>query len=99
MQTSASIQPRTILLKFVGDSVIGKEVNLGAHVTLANLRLDKKEIDVMFKKTRYKTGKKKFGSVIGDYASIGCSVVLNPGTIVAKKVKIPPLITKKGYVD
>ena len=83
---------------YVGDSIVGKDVNLGAHATLANLRLDKKPIHIIFEREKISTGKVKFGSLIGDGSSIGCGAVLNPGTIVQKNSKIPPLTTQKGYI-
>jgi NDP-sugar pyrophosphorylase family protein len=72
----------SVLAHFVyaADSVIGSHVNLASHVTLANLRLDGKNVLPM--------QKGKFGSVIGDYAKIGCHVVLNPGTQILPETKI-----------
>ena len=84
---------------YVGDSIIGKEVNLGASAILANLRLDEKNVDLYFQNQKISTGKRKFGSLIGDGASIGCGAILNPGTIVSKMVKIAPLTTQKGYIS
>ncbi len=83
---------------YVGDSVIGREVNLGAHATLANLRLDKKAIEICFQNKRIPTGKNKIGSFVGDGSSIGCSALLNPGTIIQKNTMILPLTTHKGFV-
>jgi len=83
---------------YVGDSVIGREVNLGAHATLANLRLDKKSIDIIFQEKRIPTDKNKIGSFVGDFSSIGCGALLNPGTIIQKKTMILPLTTHKGFI-
>ncbi len=83
---------------YVGDSVIGKEVNLGAHATLANLRLDKKPIEILFQDKRIPTGRNKVGSFVGDYSSIGSLALLNPGTIIQKNTNILPLTTHKGFV-
>ena len=68
---------------YVGDSIIGANVNLGAGVICANVRLDKKEIFLKVGQERVPTRKKKWGSVIGDCASIACNVVLNPGSLIA----------------
>jgi NDP-sugar pyrophosphorylase family protein len=81
---------------YVGDSVIGENVNLGAHATLANLRLDKKPIKLHFEGTTIATERIKMGSFVGDNASIACGVVLNPGTIVPKKSLIYPQQTTYG---
>ncbi len=80
---------------YVGDSIIGINVNLGAHATLANLRLDKKEIVLHFEGEKIATGSFKFGSLVGDNSSIGCAVVLNPGTILKKGSQILPVSIEK----
>ena len=83
---------------YVGDSVLGKNVNLGAHATLANLRLDKKDISVYFAHQKISTLKRKVGSFVGDDSMIGCGSVLNPGTIISPRSMIAPLSQKKGFV-
>ncbi len=70
---------------YVGDSLIGNRVNLGAGVICANLRLDKKEVVAQWGKEKRKTGLKKFGAVIGDDTQLGCNSVLNPGLLLRKK--------------
>jgi UDP-N-acetylglucosamine diphosphorylase / glucose-1-phosphate thymidylyltransferase / UDP-N-acetylgalactosamine diphosphorylase / glucosamine-1-phosphate N-acetyltransferase / galactosamine-1-phosphate N-acetyltransferase len=83
---------------YVGDSVLGQNVNLGAHATLANLRLDNKDISVYFGDQKIATRKRKVGSFIGDKSMIGCGCVLNPGTIISPGSLIPPLSQQKGFV-
>jgi NDP-sugar pyrophosphorylase family protein len=65
---------------YVGDSIIGSSVNLGAGAICANIRLDKGDVSLKIRGNRLQTGRKKLGSIIGDGASVACSVVLNPGT-------------------
>lgn len=76
------IGSKSVLAHFVyaADSVIGSDVNLASHVTLANLRLDGKAVLPM--------EKPKFGSIIGDGVKIGCHVVLNPGSQILPNTKI-----------
>lgn len=69
---------------YIGDSIVGNDVNIGAGVKFANFRFDKKEIEILIKKIRIKTGLNKFGAVISDGVQIGCNSVLNPGTIIGK---------------
>jgi NDP-sugar pyrophosphorylase family protein len=71
---------------YVGDSILGKEVNLGGGVICANLRLDRKEVKI----NGYKTDLKKLGAIIGDRAQVGCNSVLNPGTLLKKRALIRP---------
>ncbi|MDR2776810.1 MAG: UDP-N-acetylglucosamine diphosphorylase [Puniceicoccales bacterium] len=69
---------------YVGDSVLGNFVHLGAGVILANLRLDRKNITTYHKGERVETGMKKIGAIIGDRSEISCNSVINPGTILPK---------------
>jgi len=68
---------------FIGDSIIGRNVNFEAGSVTANHyneREDKK-ISVLFKSTIIKTNNEKFGSLVGDNSKIGANAVLSPGTI------------------
>lgn len=63
---------------YVGDSVLGHDVNLGAGVKVANLKAFGDTIAVGGEST----GLRKFGALVGDRVSIGCNAVLAPGTVV-----------------
>lgn len=95
---------------YVGDSVLGRGVNLGAGTKLSNL-------GVMSDKTKAETGKRptikirlpgqtepvdtglaKFGAILGDDVKIGCNAVLNPGCIVGPGTLIYSNVAlPKGY--
>lgn len=81
---------------YVGDSILGRDVNLGAGVKCANLRLDHKEICCSYQEKKIPTGLKKFGAIVGDRTQIGCNSVLNPGTLVGKEHFFYPLTCLKG---
>jgi len=83
-------------LNYIGDSIIGSNVNVSGSATLANWRFDKKEIEIRTGEQKIPTGMKKFGSVIGDDSFIGVSAVLNPGTILGKKTLVYPLVSVRG---
>ncbi|QVL55844.1 MAG: UDP-N-acetylglucosamine diphosphorylase [Simkaniaceae bacterium] len=70
---------------YVGDSILGKDVNLGAGVICANFRLDRGEVIVEVDGKRFKTDLRKFGAVLGDLSQIGCNSVLNPGVLLHKR--------------
>lgn len=82
---------------YVGDSILGHDVNLGAGVKCANLRLDHKDIIAHGKECRINTGMRKLGAILGDKVQIGCNAVLNPGTIFGKEVLCPPCINTGGF--
>jgi len=83
---------------YVGDSVIGENVNLGSGSCCANLRLDEKPISFQLNGKKISTNKKKLGSFIGHDSKIGCNSVLNPGTIVFPGSKVSPCSSLKGFV-
>lgn len=84
---------------YVGDSIIGNQVNLGAGVKCANLRLDGKPIVLHYKNERIATNRRKFGAIIGDHSQVGCNTVLNPGTIMAKRVLLFPCLSCHGIIE
>jgi UDP-N-acetylglucosamine diphosphorylase / glucose-1-phosphate thymidylyltransferase / UDP-N-acetylgalactosamine diphosphorylase / glucosamine-1-phosphate N-acetyltransferase / galactosamine-1-phosphate N-acetyltransferase len=84
---------------YVGDSILGFDVNIGAGAKLSNVRNDGRSILVNLKNgKKIDTELRKFGSLIGDGSEIGCNVVSNPGTILEPKTMINPNSTLKGWV-
>ena len=73
-------------LNFIGDSIIGRNVNIEAGAVLANYRneQDNKEITCFDGRRYIQTGHDKFGSLVGDGCRIGANAVLAPGTILAR---------------
>jgi NDP-sugar pyrophosphorylase family protein len=76
---------------YVGDSVLGYRVHLGAGVILSNVRLDRREISVKQETNLIPTGLRKFGAIIGDRTEIGCNAVISPGSIIGRNSIIYPL--------
>jgi NDP-sugar pyrophosphorylase family protein len=74
---------KTAHLNFVGDSVIGADVNIEAGAMLANYRNERadKQIQVRIDEKMHATGVDKFGSFLGDHSRIGANAVLAPGTV------------------
>ncbi|MFA9424991.1 bifunctional sugar-1-phosphate nucleotidylyltransferase/acetyltransferase [Natronorubrum sp. A-ect3] len=66
-------------LSYVGDSVLGRDVNLGAGTNVANLRHDDADIKFTVKGDRVSTGRRKFGIVAGDDVKTGINSSLTPG--------------------
>jgi len=84
---------------YVGDSVIGKMSNLGSGTKIANLRLDKKIIEVTHKGKKIVTGRKKFGAIIGNCVNTGINVSINAGTILGNDVKVGPNTLVSGTYE
>lgn len=80
---------------YIGDSILGDGAHLGAGVICSNLRSDKKNVVIHAEKD-YPTELRKVGSFIGEHAEIGCSCVLNPGTVIGKNTSVYPLVSLRG---
>lgn len=83
---------------YVGDSILGNHVNLGAGTKCANFRLDEGLITVHYQKDRIPTELRKMGAILGDGCQIGCNTVLNPGTIAGQSVNCYPCINVGGFI-
>ncbi|MCB1181043.1 MAG: UDP-N-acetylglucosamine diphosphorylase [Chlamydiia bacterium] len=81
---------------YVGDSILGNGVNLGAGTKCANLRFDGAKIIVHFNQTKIQTGLKKLGAIFGDESQTGCNSVTNPGAILEKGGVIYPCSNEKS---
>ncbi|WP_455923626.1 LpxA family transferase [Pseudomonas putida] len=68
---------------FVGDSVLGRDVNLEAGSIVCNYRNERadKQVRVRLGGELVATGCDKFGALIGDGARIGANAVLAPGAL------------------
>ena len=66
---------------YVGDSILGAGVNLGAGTILSNVKNIGREISVRLEDTIFSTGLRKLGAILGDGCKTGCNTVLNPGTL------------------
>lgn len=66
---------------YVGDSILGEGVNLGAGTKLANLKMIPGSIVITIDRKRYDTGRRKLGAILGDHTETGCNSVTSPGTL------------------
>jgi NDP-sugar pyrophosphorylase family protein len=88
---------------YVGDSILGAGVNLGAGTILSNLPITSQRNPLTGKRNTIKvsidgnadvdTHLAKLGAVLGDGVQTGCNAVLNPGTIVGPHTWIYPNAT------
>jgi len=83
---------------YVGDSILGNRVNLGAGTKCANLKLDHRPITVEAETHRIDTHLRKFGAIFGDETQIGCNVVTHPGTLFGKQVFCYPCLSVGGFI-
>jgi UDP-N-acetylglucosamine diphosphorylase / glucose-1-phosphate thymidylyltransferase / UDP-N-acetylgalactosamine diphosphorylase / glucosamine-1-phosphate N-acetyltransferase / galactosamine-1-phosphate N-acetyltransferase len=83
---------------YVGDSVLGFKVHLGAGVKISNVKILAGNVTVRWDGRDYDTGLRKFGALIGDLAEVGCNAVLNPGTILGRNSLVYPCTNWRGVL-
>ncbi|MCE5198666.1 glucose-1-phosphate thymidylyltransferase [bacterium] len=92
---------------YVGDSILGRKVNLGAGTKLSNLPVvstkDQKTgkrptIKIEVDGKVFDTGLSKLGAIIGDRSQTGCNTVTNPGCLIGRDVLVYANVSlRKGY--
>lgn len=75
---------------YVGDSLLGPAVNLGAGTQVANLRHDEEPVKQSVKGERVSTGRRKYGVVAGDGAKTGINTSLSPGVVLSPGATTDP---------
>lgn len=78
---------------YLGDSILGNEVNLGAGTKLANLRFLPGNVLVRTPQGQVDSGLRKFGAILGDRCQTGCNSVTNPGTVIGRDAFLLPNVT------
>lgn len=80
---------------YIGDSIIGENCNFGAGTKIANLRLDKKEIEI----NGVHTGRMKLGAIVGDSVQTGINVSINVGSLVGSHSYIGQGASASGVIQ
>ncbi|MCJ1678519.1 hypothetical protein MTF65_14410 [Streptomyces sp. APSN-46.1] len=91
---------------FIGDSVVGRRVNLGAFCSTTGLRCDGgpvaepaiEEITINLGGRRIGTGQTKFGAVIGDEVALPAGTTLSPGTLIGPGTSLYPRNQIGGFL-
>ncbi|MBN1878635.1 glucose-1-phosphate thymidylyltransferase [bacterium] len=92
---------------YVGDSILGRCVNLGAGTKLANLpfrtlimkeRQAFENFSLRISDIRLPIDRSKLGSILGDGVETGCNSTLAPGTLIGSDSWVYPcLFIRSGY--
>ncbi|WP_404868198.1 hypothetical protein ACI1MP_08285 [Kitasatospora griseola] len=90
---------------FVGDSVLGLGVNIGAFVSTTGLRVTSgpvtepatEEVCAHLDGHRVATGQTKFGAVIGDGVVVPAGTVLQPATLIGAHTLLYPKTQVGGF--
>lgn len=93
---------------YVGDSILGGHVNLGAGTKLSNLTVSSVKDENTGKRPtiwltidgqHVDTGLAKLGAILGDHVQTGCNAVTNPGTLIGPYTLVYPNTSiSKGYI-
>ena len=83
---------------YVGDSILGYKVHMGAASITSNVKSDKRLVIVKGQGEELSSGLKKFGAMLGDYVEVGCGSVLNPGSVIGSHTNIYPLSSVRGVI-
>lgn len=83
---------------YVGDSILGFKAHMGAQALTSNVRSDKQLVVIKNEGELVETGRKKVGAFLGSRVEVGCSTVLNPGTIIGHDTNVYPESSVRGVV-
>jgi len=75
---------------FVGDSLIGKSVRIGAGFITANRKIDRSDIDVVINDKKVAVGSSYLGVLVGESVRVGINVSTMPGVMIGPKAAIGP---------
>lgn len=85
---------------YVGDSILGRDTNLGAGAILANFKSSSKNptISVNIGNKAVDTQLRKLGALVADGVKIGSNTVTAPGTIIGANSVLYPLTFVRGTI-
>ncbi len=86
---------------YLGDCVLGRDVNLGAGTKCANFKIETRpdrEVLVKGAEGPIRTGMRKLGAILGDGVELGCNAVTMPGTFVGPGTLAYPNLTLRGLI-
>lgn len=81
------------------DSIIGEKCRIAGAVTVGNVRLDRKNIQVVVKGKEVDSGRRSLGVIMGDQVRTGLNVSTMPGIILGNNVIVGPSTTLMENVE
>lgn len=77
---------------YIGDSVLGNMVTMGAGAVIANLRLDQRTIRSKIKEIKIDSYRSKLGAIIGNSTALGVQSTVMPGIKIGKNCVVGPMV-------
>lgn len=78
---------------YIGDSIIGNNINMGSGALTANYKFDESPVTATINKERINTDRVKLGALIGDNSRIGVNAALMPGVKVGRNTFVGSSVT------
>ncbi|WP_028582497.1 LbetaH domain-containing protein [Desulfogranum japonicum] len=78
---------------YLGDTILGNQVNLGAGTKCANFRFIPGNVEIKTSNGTIKTDLRKFGAIMGDECQTGCNSVTSPGAVFGPSCILMPTTT------
>lgn len=83
---------------YIGDSILGYKAHFGAGVITTNVKSDKSPVSVKCSDEQMETGRKKVGTMAGDFAEVGCNTAMCPGSVLGRGSIVYPVCRVRGQV-
>lgn len=87
---SIILSQSTLHFGYLADSIVGRDVKIGAGLITANKRLDRESVTVKVKDQSVSSGREGLGVIIGHQANLGIRVSTMPGTCIGGKATVFP---------
>jgi bifunctional UDP-N-acetylglucosamine pyrophosphorylase/glucosamine-1-phosphate N-acetyltransferase len=84
---------------YIADSIVGKNVRIGAGLITANKRHDRENIEALVKGEKVDVGRNNLGVMIGDGAKIGVRTTTMPGVMIGSESVVYPGLTLYKNVE
>lgn len=90
---SIIMEDATVHFGYLADSIIGREVKIGAGLITANRRHDRENVKMNVKGQKVNTGMNGLGAMIGDRTKIGVRTTTIPGVAIGADCVLYPSLT------
>ncbi len=84
---------------YLGDSILGMRVRIGANFITANKRIDRKSIRIMIKGEIIDSKLSGLGCIMGDDVHTGINVSTMPGTVLGQRCTVGANTEVRGTLD
>ncbi|MBR5140263.1 MAG: hypothetical protein IKV16_04330, partial [Clostridia bacterium] len=84
---------------YISDSIVGYGASFGASAMVSSRSSAASGISLLLDGEIISCSRRKFGAVVGDGATVGCSSVLMAGCTLDRGASVPALTRARGYIS